>query len=130
MGAGNVTLYARWLKRYAVTFNSQGGSNITSTVVDSGTTFSAPSAVPTLEYCSFDAWYTERQCFNRWDFGMDRVVEDTTLYAGYTVSDRDGNVYKTVLIGGQPAAREGDTVTRGQTSDVIASGCTTVLIGE
>jgi uncharacterized protein (TIGR02145 family)/uncharacterized repeat protein (TIGR02543 family) len=87
-------------KKVNVIFNSQGGSEVLTQAVNKGDHATAPTP-PTLSNCTFDSWYKEPQCFNKWNFGTDVIVSDTMLYAGYTVTDIDGNVYKSVLIGNQ-----------------------------
>ncbi|GGF95972.1 hypothetical protein GCM10010912_46100 [Paenibacillus albidus] len=88
MGASNVTLYAQWTAvpapKYTVSFDSQGGSAVTSvTGVSLGATISAPAA-PTKSGYTFAGWYKEATYGTLWNFGTDTVTENTTLYAKWT----------------------------------------------
>jgi len=75
------TLYAKWqLEKYEVTFNTNGGSTLSSQMVDYNTKATEPSAPTKLGY-TFDGWYKEDALTNRWDFTNDVVKEPTTLYA-------------------------------------------------
>ncbi|GHV68187.1 hypothetical protein FACS1894199_15040 [Bacteroidia bacterium] len=91
----NITLYAKWLNHYTVTFNTNGGSAVAAlTDVPDGTTIAAP-APPTKVGSTFVAWYKEAGLTNAWDFATDVVSTNITLYAKwlnlYTVTfDTDG----------------------------------------
>ena len=68
---------------FAVTFDSQGGTDVE--FVD-GIPYEElipqPEA-PTREGYSFTGWYLEPGCVTRWDMENDRVYQDMTLYAGW-----------------------------------------------
>ena len=68
---------------YTVTFNSQGGSAISSQVVEDSGLATEPMA-PTKEDYAFSGWYKESGCTNAWDFDIDTVTADITLYAKWT----------------------------------------------
>jgi uncharacterized protein (TIGR02145 family)/uncharacterized repeat protein (TIGR02543 family) len=101
--ASNVTLYAIWIgDTCKVYFSFQGGTVSGDSVkkVNYGDTLSSlPS--PTNKNCTFAGWWT--QTIGRGDSikTSRKIIADTTFYAKWTVSDKDGNVYKTVLIGNQ-----------------------------
>ena len=81
----NITLYAKWTAvaatTYTVTFNSNGGSSISDTTgVVSGAKISAPTA-PTNSGFTFSGWYKEVGLTNIWDFTVDTVTANITLYA-------------------------------------------------
>ncbi|GGH11435.1 InlB B-repeat-containing protein [Paenibacillus segetis] len=79
------TLYAKWqVVKYEVTFNTDGGSTISSQMVDYNTKASEPS-VPTKLGYTFEGWYKEAALTNRWDFTNDVVNKPTTLYAKWQV---------------------------------------------
>ena len=68
---------------YTVTFDTQGGSDITSQTVADGGNVTQP-ANPTRKGFTFDGWYKEAACTNAWNFDTDVVTEDITLYAKWT----------------------------------------------
>ncbi|WP_200634250.1 InlB B-repeat-containing protein [Paenibacillus sp. S28] len=77
--------------QHTVTFNSQGGSAISSiTNVDSGTIISAPPA-PTRAGYTFAGWYKEAAGTNAWSFAADTVTSDMTLYAKWTSNGSNGS---------------------------------------
>ena len=82
------TLYAGWTEIpvvYNVLFDSQGGS-LVDTIEDvlEGSTIKKPDPDPVREGFDFAGWYKEADCENEWDFLVDAVTEETTLYAGWT----------------------------------------------
>ncbi|MBO6133297.1 MAG: InlB B-repeat-containing protein, partial [Lachnospiraceae bacterium] len=80
---GDMTLYARWETgvSYKVTFNSKGGSSVSSQTVKSGEKAKLP-APPTRAGYTFDKWYEDFYLEDEYDFD-DEVTEDITLYAGW-----------------------------------------------
>lgn len=70
------------LYEVTVTFDSQGGSAVAQQVVIVGTTLTEPKR-PSKGDNSFNGWYTDSKCTQRWDF-QDPVLENMTLYAGWT----------------------------------------------
>ncbi len=82
----DTTLYARYM--LTVTFDSQDGTVAQMYVADSegGTLITAPSD-PSREGYTFSGWYTEKDCINKWDFTLDKVVRSMTLYAGWVGQD-------------------------------------------
>lgn len=67
------------LLRYTVTFDTQGGSKISSTTVNHNATVDEPEA-PTKEGYTFDGWYTDKDCTEPYDFDT-KVTQNITLYA-------------------------------------------------
>ncbi|HEY8805238.1 MAG TPA: M4 family metallopeptidase [Clostridium sp.] len=67
-----------------VTFNSQGGSTVTSKIADYNSAITAPVAPMKASY-TFGGWYKEAGCLNAWNFATDKVGTNTTLYAKWTV---------------------------------------------
>jgi uncharacterized repeat protein (TIGR02543 family) len=94
----NVTLYAKWaqwtINTYTVTFNSQGGSAVSSQTVNHGGKVSEPTN-PTRTGYTFGGWYKESGCTNAWVFATDTVTANVTLYAKWTINSYtvtyDGN---------------------------------------
>ena len=67
---------------FVVTFDSQGGSDVATQTVKSGEKATEPTA-PTKDGYTFNGWYTEAACENRYDFDTP-VTAAITLYAGWT----------------------------------------------
>lgn len=68
---------------FTVTFDSRGGSDIAAyTGVAPGALLDAPDA-PTREGYEFSGWYADEARMRAWDFGVDTVGQDMTLYAGW-----------------------------------------------
>lgn len=84
MGSSNVTLYAKWsLIAYTVSFNSNGGSAVSSQTIYYGGLVTQPTA-PTRTGYTFAGWYKESALTNAWNFSSDVVTGNTTLYAKWT----------------------------------------------
>ena len=64
---------------YTVTFETNGGSEVTAAQVTNGNTISEPT-VPTRSGYKFEGWYTDRECTVSYDFNSP-VTGDITLYA-------------------------------------------------
>jgi len=95
-GAGQVVLVITRL--WTVTFNSNGGTAVSSkTDVLNGDATTAPTP-PTRTGYTFDGWYKEQTFVNKWDFSNSKVTANTTLYARWTpikygiIYNRDGGV--------------------------------------
>jgi uncharacterized repeat protein (TIGR02543 family) len=69
---------------YTVTFNSQDGTSVPSQTVNYGEKATEPNPVPTKENYLFDGWFKESSCVNVWNFNVDVVNSDITLYAKWT----------------------------------------------
>lgn len=77
----DITLYAKWtFSGYVVTFDSQSGSSVSAIPVVPNTLITAP-ADPTRAGYTFAGWYREPSFTTPWDFGVDTVSSNTTLYA-------------------------------------------------
>ncbi|KOP71417.1 hypothetical protein AMS59_18520 [Lysinibacillus sp. FJAT-14745] len=85
----NLTLFAKWMKyetpepSYTVTFDSDGGSEVTPEEVKEGELVKTPTA-PTKEGYTFAGWYKDNELSEAWDFAKDVVIENVTLYAKWT----------------------------------------------
>jgi uncharacterized repeat protein (TIGR02543 family) len=77
----------RFVWEYTVTFNSNGGTPVSSIVnVEHGNPITVPTA-PTrgvTGYYSFDDWYKDAALQNKWNFSSDTVTADITLFAKWT----------------------------------------------
>ncbi len=83
---GTTTLYAGWTRNsYTVTLDSQGGSAVPVGTALYDTTVSAP-ANPTRTGYTFGGWYKEAACTNTWNFAIDKVTQNITLYASWLVN--------------------------------------------
>jgi uncharacterized repeat protein (TIGR02543 family) len=67
---------------FEVTFNSEGGSSVSSQSVIIGGLVIEPSD-PTREGYTFTGWYHDTECTNDWSFSTDTILAITTLYAGW-----------------------------------------------
>jgi uncharacterized repeat protein (TIGR02543 family) len=92
---GNLTVYANWssVVKYAVVFDVDGGSAVDTQYVEAGAKVEQPTA-PTKTNHTFDGWYKEGTFTNLWNFALDTVTGDTTLYAKW-IPDQ-GNVSVTI----------------------------------
>ena len=77
---GNITLIADWItNKYTITFNSNGGTEVTSITQEYGSTVIKPSN-PTREKYAFLGWYISSTAENEYEFTT-MPYEDVTLYA-------------------------------------------------
>ncbi len=77
----NLTLYAKWENGYSVTFETNGGSEVSRQIVVEGKTASEPEA-PAKNGCSFVGWFTDETLENEFDFATE-ITENLTLYARF-----------------------------------------------
>ncbi|MCC8160345.1 MAG: S-layer homology domain-containing protein [Oscillospiraceae bacterium] len=76
--------------RYTVTFNSNGGSDVSSSTVSKNSTVSEPTA-PTKDGYEFAGWYTDSALTTEYDFST-KVTSSFTLYAKWTeIENGDGD---------------------------------------
>ena len=75
----DTTLYAKWGTPCTVTFDSMGGSAVDSQIVGEGGRVIEPS--PAKTGYELLGWFMEEECMNQWDFDVDTVAGDITLYA-------------------------------------------------
>ena len=68
---------------YTVTFETNGGSEISSQTLYAGDTVNEPSTPPTKDGYTFAGWYTDEALTNAYDFSQ-VVTADMTLYAKWT----------------------------------------------
>ena len=86
---GNLTLTASWLRISTISFNSNGGSAVSSIVKPEGTTISAPSA-PSKSGYGFIGWYDKSLTY-QYSFSV-MPHDDLTLYAKWEqIYYREGN---------------------------------------
>ena len=81
----NITLYAKWtINSYTVSFESNGGSVVTSQSVNYDGLATVPST-PTQEGYTFSGWYSDNGLNNDYSFTT-KVKADMTLYAKWTIN--------------------------------------------
>ena len=80
-----MTLTAKWVQTYTVTFETSGGSAVGPVTVDAGSTVTKP-ADPMKSGHNFGGWYKDSTLQTPWNFANDTVTEDTTLYAKWTAN--------------------------------------------
>lgn len=77
---GQISLYANWtLDFYTVTFDANGGNEISEVCVINGESFSEPEHPEKAGY-TFSGWYTDSNLTDSYDFS-NSVIQDLTLYA-------------------------------------------------
>lgn len=77
----NMTLYAKWKENTCtVTFDSKGGSPVSSLSVQKGATYITMPANPTKVDATFDGWYKDEDCTIPFD-RSEAINSDMTLYA-------------------------------------------------
>ena len=75
-----MTLTAKWVRTYTVTFETSGGSAVAPVTVDT------KPADPTKSGYTFGGWYKDSTLQTPWDFANGTVTADTTLYAKWTAN--------------------------------------------
>jgi len=74
-------LHARWEAiQHTVTFDSRGGSEVESQVVDENELVVEPQS-PTKANNTFEGWYIDEEYTELWDFENDRVEREIEMYA-------------------------------------------------
>ena len=73
--------------RYTVTFDTQGGSKISSLSVTRNNVVKEP-AEPTKEGYTFGGWFTSKECTEEYDFAS-KVTKNITLYAKWTEDGKE-----------------------------------------
>ncbi len=70
---------------YVVTFDTQGHGTVpvADMELEAGSKVEEPP-LPTADGYIFIGWYKEKSCETKWDFAVDTVQDDITLYAGWT----------------------------------------------
>ena len=88
-----MTLYAKWVedipenRLYTVAFNSNGGSAVASITEIRYNTLIQKPANPTNGDYALVGWYKDNTFAEEWNFELDRVTENRTLYARYQQAD-------------------------------------------
>lgn len=84
---GDMTLYAKWvINIYTVNFDTMGGSAVASQSVQHDSLATKP-VDPTRNGYTFGGWFSDDACTNAWDFAVNRVGKDMTIYAKWTANE-------------------------------------------
>ncbi|MDO4562242.1 MAG: stalk domain-containing protein [Clostridia bacterium] len=107
----NATVYAQWTysgggggggtTRYTVSFETNGGSKVSSQSVTRNTVMKEPTA-PTKENFDFDGWYSDKELKTKYDFSA-KVTKSFTLYAKWT--EKDNSINQIILTIGKKDAQ-------------------------
>ncbi|WP_158095137.1 InlB B-repeat-containing protein [Gottfriedia luciferensis] len=82
----DIELFAKWnINSYTVKFDSLGGSAVDAIKANYNTMISQPS-VPTRTGYTFAGWYKDAAGQTPWDFATDKVTNDITIYAKWTLN--------------------------------------------
>jgi uncharacterized repeat protein (TIGR02543 family) len=80
----SITLYAKWTAVCAVTFDSKDGGAVPKLEgIVEGSLVTKPTD-PAKDKNTFAGWYKEQSYINPWDFAVDTVTANITLYAKWT----------------------------------------------
>lgn len=90
---GNFTLYAGWITVFSIVFNSNGGNEVATQVVTTGSLAIYPKT-PIKENYTFAYWCTDIELQNIYDFSK-IVTADLTLYACWV------QIYNTITFNSQ-----------------------------
>ncbi len=81
--SADLTLYAKWLAKYTVSFDTDGGSTVESQTVVTGNKATKPTSTPTKKGYNFVGWYTDNTCTTEFDFENTSITDNTTIYAKF-----------------------------------------------
>lgn len=79
----DITLYAKWLAKYTVSFDTDGGSTVESQTVVTGNKATKPAVNPTKKGYNFVGWYTDNTYTTEFDFENTIIKDNTTIYAKF-----------------------------------------------
>ena len=93
----DITIKASWsdTEKFRVMFKVDGSTgehpdvsdvtNIPETLsINSNNKISTPAQIPSATGYRFIGWYKEPSCTNKWDFNVDEISQETTLYAKWS----------------------------------------------
>ena len=82
----DVTIYAKWtINSYKVTFDTNGGSEVSGQTVEWNKLAAKPETEPVKEGYTFGGWYADKDCNTEYDFKT-AVKADVTIYAKWTIN--------------------------------------------
>lgn len=87
----NMTVYAHWseIKLFTITFNKNGGSDITAVTDKDGSVIDISKLIPEKSGYTFSGWFTDSELTNKAGNSV-TLTADMTLYAGWTHSSSGG----------------------------------------
>lgn len=86
MPAENKVLYAKWtINQYTITFNSNGGTSVTSKTQAYMSSVTEPSS-PTRTGYTFIGWFYDSGLTSQVSFPIEMPLNGTTLYAKWTIN--------------------------------------------
>lgn len=88
--SADLTLYAKWLAKYTVSFATDGGSTVESQTVVTGNKTTKPTSNPTKKGYNFVGWYTDNTYTTEFDFENTIITDNTTIYAKF----EDASIFK------------------------------------
>ncbi|MBO0413198.1 InlB B-repeat-containing protein, partial [Enterococcus hulanensis] len=99
------TIYAGWKakEKFAVTFETDGGSAVAKQTIEDGSKATKPSN-PTKAGYDFTGWYKDKDCKEAFDFDKEVITEATTIYAGWKVKEKFAVTFETD--GGSAVAKQ------------------------
>ena len=100
----DLTLYAKWVKTWAVTFDSQGGTDVPSQTVDDDGQAVAPDPAPTRDEYKLTGWSVEPTGGAAYDFST-QVTADVTLYAQWARTAHQWTITFDLNGGAAPAGK-------------------------
>ena len=82
----DVTIYAKWtINSYKVTFDTNGGSEVSGQTVEWNKLAAKPETEPVKEGYTFGGWYADKDCNTEYNFEA-AVKADVTIYAKWTIN--------------------------------------------
>lgn len=81
--SADLTLYAKWLAKYTVSFDTDGGSTVEPQTVVTGNKATKPTSTPTKKGYNFVGWYTDNTYTTEFDFENTIITDNTTIYAKF-----------------------------------------------
>ena len=108
MPAQDITVYAKWIKLYTLTFSTDGGTQTEPVTVTEGQTVSAPED-PEKDGYVFDGWFADAECLQPFVFGA--LSADATAYAGWHELERNIQITLNVNAPVSGVAVQAQTVT-------------------
>ena len=108
----HTTLYAKWVKVYTVTFNTDAGSTIAPISVEDGSNATQP-ADPTREGYNFGGWFKDVAYMSAFDFTTETITADIILYAKWNTNSNAQSFTVTFNTGADASQVSSQTIKEG-----------------